>query len=69
MNKKEIGSLLKKRRKELMINQLDLSEITGIAVHTISDIESGKGNPTLQVINKICDVLGMEILIEVRRKE
>lgn len=69
MNKKKIGSLLKKRRKELMINQFDLSEITGIAVHTISDIESGKGNPTLQVINKICDVLGMEILIEVRRKE
>jgi y4mF family transcriptional regulator len=65
MNKKKLGQLLKKRRNELGINQIDLSEISGVALHTISDIESGKGNPTLQVINKICDILGMELMIRV----
>ena len=69
MNKRELGQLLKSRRNELGINQIDLSEISGVALHTISDIESGKGNPTLQVINKICDILGMELMIQVKGKE
>jgi transcriptional regulator with XRE-family HTH domain len=42
MNRKKLGQLLKKRRNELGINQIDLSEISGVALHTISDIESGK---------------------------
>ena len=33
---------------------------------SIDDIESGKGNPTLQIINKICDILGMELKIHVK---
>ncbi len=66
MNNKKLGQLLKNRRNELGINQIDLSEISGVALHTISDIESGKGNPTLQVINKICDILGMELKIDVK---
>ncbi|MCD4796018.1 MAG: helix-turn-helix domain-containing protein [Candidatus Cloacimonetes bacterium] len=69
MNKKKLGQLLKSRRNELGINQVDLSEISGVALHTISDIESGKGNPTLQVINKICDILGMELKIHVKGVE
>ena len=69
MNRKKLGQLLKKRRNELGINQIDLSEISGVALHTISDIESGKGNPTLQVINKICDILGMELMIRVIGQE
>ena len=66
MDKKKLGKLLKSRRNELGINQIDLSEISGVALHTISDIESGKGNPTLQIINKICDILGMELKIHVK---
>ena len=69
MNRKKLGQLLKNRRNELSINQIDLSEISGVALHTISDIESGKGNPTLQVINKICDILGMELMIRVIGQE
>ena len=69
MNRRKLGQLLKSRRNELGINQIDLSEISGVALHTISDIESGKGNPTLQVINKICDILGMELMIQVKGKE
>jgi y4mF family transcriptional regulator len=69
MNRKKLGRLLKNRRNELSINQIDLSEISGVALHTISDIESGKGNPTLQVINKICDILGMELMIRVIGQE
>ena len=47
MTKEKISELIKKRRKELKIKQDDLSEISGVTLHTISDIESGKGNPTV----------------------
>ncbi|MDP8202494.1 MAG: helix-turn-helix domain-containing protein [Candidatus Tenebribacter burtonii] len=65
---KNFGEIIKQRRKILAINQLDLSEISEVALHTISDIESGKGNPTLQVMNKICEILGLQIIFEVKGK-
>ncbi len=69
MNKKKLGQLLKNRRNELGINQIDLSEISGVALHTISDIESGKGNPTFSVLIRILDVLGLDIKIKVKDNE
>jgi len=69
MNNKEFGSIIKERRKILKINQEDLSEISEVALHTISDIESGKGNATFQVIHKICDVLGLELDIRIKGEE
>ena len=65
MDKEKFGRLMKQRRKILGINQKDLSEISDVALHTISDIESGKGNPTFGVITRLCDVLGMELIIKV----
>ena len=69
MNQKEFGNMIKERRKVLKINQDDLSEISEVALHTISDIESGKGNPTLNVMAKICDVLGLELDIRIKGEE
>lgn len=63
MDSIEFGNIIKTRRKILSINQQDLSEISEVALHTISDIESGKGNPTLTVISKLCDVLGLDFSI------
>lgn len=69
MNVAEFGNIIKNRRNVLGINQQDLSEISEVALHTISDIESGKGNPTLQVIYKLLDILGLEIVINVKGEE
>ncbi len=66
MDVAEFGKIIKIRRNILGINQQDLSEISEVALHTISDIESGRGNPTLQVIYKLLDVLGLEIIINVK---
>lgn len=69
MNKIKFGSIIKERRRILKINQEDLSEISEVALHTISDIESGKGNPTLQVMTKICGVLGLELSVRIKGEE
>lgn len=65
MNSQEIGSFIRERRQFLGVDQRSLGELAGVAVHTLSDIESGKGNPTVAVLNKILDVLGMELIVKV----
>jgi hypothetical protein len=38
-----------------------------LGVHTLSDLESGKGNPTLEVLTRGCGVLGLEIRLTPRQ--
>ena len=67
MNAEELAKLLRERRKLAKITQRDLAELSGLAVHTLSDLESGKGNPTLEVLSKLCAVLGLEIQLQPRQ--
>jgi y4mF family transcriptional regulator len=66
MNLREIGLLLKNRRKELGLDQRNLARLSGVSTHSLSDIELGKGNPTLERLSGIADVLGLEITIQVK---
>ncbi len=66
MNILDISNIVKKRRKLLGLDQREFSDIIGVAVHTISDIESGKGNPTLETLSKVCEPLGLELIVRVR---
>ena len=69
MTKKEIGQVIKERRKFLKIRQKDLSEIVGISLRSLVDIETGKGNPTIDQLNKILDVLGLSIKIIIEKDD
>lgn len=64
----EIGLAIKSRRKELKINQPYLAELAGISLNTLYKLERGQGNPSLEVLNKLAAVLGMEIKLEVKLK-
>jgi transcriptional regulator with XRE-family HTH domain len=63
----ELKEVMKSRREMLGISQLDLAEMAEISLATVKDIERGKGNPSLSTINKILEVLGMEIIYRVRQ--
>ena len=67
MNLIEIGHTIRKRRKFLSIMQKDLSEITGISLRSLIDIESGKGNPSINQLNKILDALGLTLKLTVEK--
>lgn len=66
MNLQETGLMLKQRRKELGLDQRNLARLSGVSVHSLSDIEAGKGNPTLERLSKIAEVLGLEIHVKVK---
>jgi len=67
MNTQQIGEVIKARRRALDIDQRTLSEISEVAVHTLSNIEAGTGNPTVRSLNKVLAALGMELRVEVQQ--
>ena len=69
MNLLEIGQTIRKRRKFVGIMQKDLSEITGISLRSLIDIETGKGNPTIKQLNKIFDALGLTLKLSVEKDD
>lgn len=50
MNK--IGNAIKERRKMLKITQRTLAELAGVGINTLTKIERGEGNPTIEVLEK-----------------
>ena len=63
-----IGKQIKERRTTLGITQQDLSELAGISPNTLYKIERGQANPSLRVLIKIAEVLGMELKLEIKKK-
>ena len=63
-----MGGLIVRRRQSLGIDQRTLSQLSHVAVHTLSNIESGKGNPTVTTLRRILEVLGMELQVRVSQE-
>jgi transcriptional regulator with XRE-family HTH domain len=57
---------MRDRRRVLGIDQKTAAELSGVSVHTISDIESGRGNPSVKVLAAILDALGLELRIQIK---
>ncbi|HYV90869.1 MAG TPA: helix-turn-helix domain-containing protein [Chitinophagales bacterium] len=64
---KHIGESIKHRRKELKITQPHLAELAGVSTNTLYKLERGQGNPSLDVVTKVAEVLGMELKLEVKK--
>ena len=68
MHFQELIDTIKNRRENLQVNQENLAKHSGVGLRTLKQFESGKGNPTLQTIQKLADVLGLEICLRVKNQ-
>lgn len=66
MHFENLINTIKERRENLKVNQENLAKLSGVGLRTLKQFESGKGNPTLQTIQKIADVLGLEVCLKVK---
>jgi transcriptional regulator with XRE-family HTH domain len=66
MHFKELIKTIKDRREALQVTQETLAELSNVGLRTLKQFESGKGNPTLLTLQKISDVLGMEICLKIK---
>ncbi len=69
MNKNEIGKSIRQRRKFLGITQKELSEIVGLGLRSLVDIESSKGNPTIDQLQKVVSALGLSITLKIKEND
>ena len=63
MDTKEIGSIIKERRKHLGVNQQTFADLAGVGLNTLVAIERGEGNPQLNTLLTILDTLGLQMNI------
>ena len=63
-----IGKVIKERRQGLKITQLQVAELAGISANTLYQLERGRSNPTIEILVKVADILGMELKLEIKRK-
>lgn len=62
-----IGTIIKERRALLGISQQDLADYSDVGISTIKDIERGAANPSLQTLYKMLDVIGLEMVFQVKQ--
>ncbi len=63
----DVGTIIKERRALLGISQQDLSDYSGVGISTIKDLERGVGNPSLETLKKILEVVGLEMIFQVKQ--
>jgi transcriptional regulator with XRE-family HTH domain len=66
MHYSDLVKTIKARREALNVTQENLAELSGVGLRTLKQFESGKGNPTLTTLQKIGDVLGMEVCLMIK---
>jgi len=65
MNKEEIGKAFAVRRETPDITQARLAKLSGVSVHTLSNLETARGNVTLDVLLKVAKTLGYKVTVGV----
>ena len=66
MNNQKIGNIIQERREYLNLTQKDVAEMAGITFKSISEIELGIRNPSINTLNSILDVLGLELSVQIK---
>jgi transcriptional regulator with XRE-family HTH domain len=67
MHYRDLIKTIKERREIMQVTQETLAEVSGIGVRTLKQLESGKGNPTLKTLQKLADVLGLEVCLKIKK--
>lgn len=55
---------LKRYRIQNALSQVKLAQVSGVSLPTIQNIEAGKANPTLEIVERLAKALGLMIRIE-----
>ena len=61
-----LGNAIRNRRKELGYTQEYISEVTGLSVSFLSDLENGKQTSEIGKTILVINLLGLDILVEAR---
>lgn len=62
--KELIGRTIKREAARKKLEQIDIHEMTSLSITTISNLYNGKGKVQIDTLIKVCDALGLELIIQ-----
>jgi transcriptional regulator with XRE-family HTH domain len=57
----KIGEVLKSAREKAGLTQLELSGMVGVSRAYYADVERGRYTPSLKVLSRLADILGIDL--------
>lgn len=60
--RQDLADALRRYRERKGLTQKELAQICGITQTTVSEIENGKANPTLEVLQRLAEALGVPVV-------
>lgn len=63
MDLTEIGKLIRKRRKELGLDQSTLAALANVGINALGRLERGTGNTSFEVLHNVVKTLGLDITV------
>jgi len=66
MTREILAQIIKQRRKQLKITQVDLALLSDISTRQLSDIETAQVSTTIDTLSKICETLGLSIELKIK---
>ncbi len=61
-----LGNQIKERRHMLKIKQQELADLAGVSINTVVAVERGAGNPRMTSLLAICNVLGLQLVAQLK---
>lgn len=58
-----IAAGIRSARRDAGLTQEDLAHLAGTSVRTVRAIETGTGNPSLQAVAAVANVLGLQLVV------
>lgn len=62
--KRLIARTIKREATNQKLELLEIKELTSLSVQTISKLYTGRGTSQIDTLIKVCDALGLEIIIQ-----
>ena len=57
------AAVLRSRRLVLGVTQAELAHAAGVSLATVQNIEAGRANPALGTVERVCDVLALDVVV------
>lgn len=58
-----LGQAIRRRRKELGLRQVDLADLADVSTRLVETVESDTASPRLSSITRLCQALGLELVL------
>lgn len=66
---RELGKVIRTRRKQLKLTQQDVADLTGLARYTIGRVERGDPGTQLDTLGRVAEAVGLVVSLSTQYRD